>query len=152
MSANKKKSTAPKLPTTIVKEDWKKGEIRFSKKWKDSFTNKPGSAYYFIPTGQRDVSSAQFKTDDGSNQSFGFTRNFFAKPEERDNLPVLQFDGGRPIFEMLKEKMPELMINCNKDYNGKFYMTVEQYNKYINDDKVVPSDEFMTTMDTSSPS
>ena len=46
MSESKKKPTLPKLPATIVQDDWKLAECRWSKKWVDTKTNKPGSAFY----------------------------------------------------------------------------------------------------------
>ena len=145
------KPAVPKLPATIVQTEWKKGEIRFSKKWAASKTGKEGSAYYFIPTGQKDESSFSFKTDDGATKQFGITRNFFAKPEERDNLPVIQFDGGRPVFDKLEKEMPVLYINCNKDYKGFFYMSPERFQRYIDEGKVVLSNTDMASVDTSVP-
>ena len=155
MASPKKKTAkiaAPKLPSTIVASDWKKGTIRFSKKWKDSFTDKPGSAYYFIQLGQKDEAVTEYETDDGAKTELSVTRQWFPKPEERDNLPVIQFNGGKPIFKMLEKKMPELMINCNPEYKDKFFMPISRYNKYISEGNVVLSSDDMQQVANQLPS
>lgn len=155
MSITKKKTAkiaAPKLPSTIVPSDWKKATIRFSKKWKDSLTDKPGSAYYFIQLGQKDESIADFKADDGSTIPLGFSRNFIGKQEDRDKLPLLQFNGGKKMYDMLKEKMPELMVNCNPEYKDKYFMPISRFNKYVAEGNVVLSSDDMQQVANQLPS
>ena len=142
----------PKLPTTIDITEWKVGQIKWSEKWIDAKTEKRGSAFYSIQLGQTDKGVAEFTTDDNATQAIQVTRNFFAKPEEREKLPVIQFSGGKPVYEKLKKQMPIVYININPEYQGHFYMTPERYQRYIDENKVVLSSADMKQVANQLPS
>ena len=150
MSESKKKPTLPKLPATIVQDDWKLAECRWSKKWVDTKTNKPGSAFYYINLGHSDASTMQFETDDGSTMEIGINRVWIPKKEEKETLPSLQFNGGRPVYLKMKEKMPELYVNINREYKGFMFMTKAKFEEYQTKGKVVLTSQIQQ-MDTSSP-
>ena len=124
-----------KLDTTPINPaDWKEGTKRFSKKWKDSKTGKAGSAYYFIPTGSSQEYTQQFKTDDNTTTSISYERVFFGKPEERENLPCLRFNGAKPVLDLLPDTV---MVNCNKEFSGKPFMPIAIFNEKIQQRLVV---------------
>ena len=154
---SKKKTVAtpkatPKLPATIDITEWKVGQIKWSKKWMDAKTEKRGSAFYSIQLGQTDKGVADFTTDDGSKTEIQCVRVYFAKPEEREKLPVIQFSGGRPVYEKLKKQMPIVYININPEYQGHFYMSPERYQRYIDENKVVLSSADMRQVANQLPS
>ena len=142
----------PALPKTIIQEDWKKAVVKYSDKWADDATGKLGSCYYAIQTGQNDKSTASFETDDGASLSIGYERVFFAKPEERDNLPKIRFNGGKPVYNKMKEKMPIIYVNCNRSYKGVFYMSEARYNKYIKNGHVALPVDTMQSLTSALPS
>lgn len=138
-----------KLDTTPINPaDWKEGTKRFSKKWKDSKTGKAGSAYYFIPTGSSQEYTQQFKTDDNTTTSISYERVFFGKPEERENLPCLRFNGAKPVLDLLPDTV---MVNCNKEFSGKPFMPIAIFNEKVKQGLVVTDATSPAQMDTSSP-
>ena len=135
-------------PTPIIPTDWKEGTKRYSKKWKDSKTGKAGSAYYFIPTGSSQEYEQEFKTDDGATTSVSYERVFFGKPEERENLPCLRFNGAKPVLDLLPDTV---MVNCNKEFSGKPFMPIAIFNEKVKQGLVVTDATSPAQMDTSSP-
>jgi len=135
-------------PTPINPSEWKKGTKRFSDKWKDSSTGKSGSAYYFIPTGLSQEYTQAFDTDDGTSTQVTYERVYFGKPEERDELPCLRFNGAKPVLDLLPD---EVMVNCNKNFKGKPFMPIAIFNAKIQQGLVVTDTTSTTQMDTSSP-
>ena len=133
-------------PTPIIVADWKVGTKRYSKKQKDSKTGKAGSAYYFIPTGSSQEHEQEFKTDDGTTTSITYERVFFGKPEERDSLPCLRFNGAKPVLDLLPDTV---MVNCNPDFKGKPYMPISVFNDKIKQGLVVTDATSLEQMDTS---
>ena len=124
-----------KLNTTPINPaDWREGTKRFSKKWKDSKTGKAGSAYYFIAPGSSQEYDQEFKTDDGATTSITYERVFFGKPEEREKLPCLRFNGAKPVLDLLPDTV---MVNCNKEYKGKPFMPISVFNDKIKQGYVV---------------
>ena len=132
--------------TPINTAYWKEGTKRFSKKWKDSKTGKAGSAYYFIPTGSSEEYEQEFNTTDGTTAKITYERVFFGKPEERDSLPCLRFNGAKPVLDLLPDTV---MVNCNKDFKGKPFMPVAIFNAKIKQGFVVTDTTSMDQMDTS---
>ena len=132
--------------TPITPADWKEGTKRFSKKWKDSKTGKAGSAYYFIPTGSSQEYTQQFKTDDNTTTSISYERVFFGKPEERENLPCLRFNGAKPVLDLLPDTV---MVNCNKEFSGKPFMPIAIFNEKVKQGLVVTDATSTAQMDTS---
>ena len=128
--------------TPINTADWKEGTKRFSKKWKDSKTGKAGSAYYFIPTGSSEEYEQEFNTTDGTTAKITYERVFFGKPEERDSLPCLRFNGAKPVLDLLPDTV---MVNCNKEFSGKPYMPISVFNDKIKQGYVV-TDTTSTTV------
>ena len=123
------KQTEKKLdPTPIITTDWKLGRKKYSDKWKDSKTGKRGSAFYFVPTGSSQEYEQEFKNDDDSTTKVTYERVFFGKPEERESLPCLRFNGAKPVLDLLPD---EVMVNCNPDFKGKPYMPITIFNQKI---------------------
>ena len=119
----------------IIITEWKLGKLDWSPKWKDTVTGKRGSAFYWIQTGSSHASTADFT--DENDQTISLTANlvFFGKPEERDNLPSLQFNGGKAVHNILPDTM---MVNVNKNYTGiKRYMPVEIFEAQITQGNVI---------------
>ena len=133
-------------PTPINPADWKEGTKRFSPKWKDSKTGKAGSAYYFIPTGSSEEYEQEFNTTDGTTTKVTYERVFFGKPEDRDALPCLRFNGAKPVLDLLPDTV---MVNCNKDFKGKPFMPISVFNDKIKQGLVVTDATSLEQMDTS---
>ena len=121
-------------PTPIIVADWKVGTKRYSKKWKDSKTGKAGSAYYFIPTGSSQEYEQEFKTDDGATTSVSYERVFFGKPEDREKLPCLRFNGAKVVLDILPDTV---MVNCNPEFSGRPFMPISVFNDKIKQGLVV---------------
>ena len=132
-----------KLDTTPINPaDWREGTKRYSPNWKDSKTGKAGSAYYFIPTGSSQEYEQEFKTDDNATTKISYERVFFGKPEERENLPCLRFNGAKPVLDLLPDTV---MVNCNKEFSGKPFMPISVFNDKVKHGYIV-SDVPSTTI------
>ena len=111
----------------LVSTDWMVGILGWSPKWRDTVTGKRGSAYYWIPTGSSHASTADFEDENGGTTSLTANLVFFGKDEDRAKLPSLQFNGGKPVHNILPDRM---MVNINPKYTGsKRYMPVEVFEK-----------------------
>ena len=126
---------AKKLDATPINPaDWREGTKRYSKKWADTKTGKAGSAYYFIPTGSSQEYEQEFKTDDGATTSVTYERVFFGKPEEREKLPCLRFNGAKVVLDILPDTV---MVNCNPEFSGRPFMPISVFNDKIKQGLVV---------------
>ena len=131
----KEETVAPIVVAPIIITEWKLGSLGWSPKWKDSVTGKRGSAFYYIQTGSSHASTADFTDENGETTSITANLVFFGKDVDRDNLPSLQFNGGKAVHNILPETM---MVNINKNYTGtKRYMPVEVFDAQIAQGNVI---------------
>ena len=98
-------------------KEWMLAILRWSDKWRDSKTDIPGSAYYFIST------SESFENDHG--QELVFFDNDDTDDDDTPR-PVLRLNGGKATYEKLP---PKAYINIDPNYTGSRLMTIEQYDK-----------------------
>ena len=95
-------------------KDWFLAILRYSDKWRDSDTDIPGSAYYFIPSGE------SYSNDQGQ-ELVVFDDS---APEQQKSRPILRFNGGKPTYEKLPAKA---YITTNPTHKGSRLMTVAQF-------------------------
>ena len=107
-------------------KEWMLAILRWSDKWRDSKTDIPGSAYYFIST------SESFENDHGQELVFF---NNDAPTDDDEDRPVLRFNGGKATYQKLP---PKAYINVNPDYKGSRLMTLEQHKKMLKKIETAP--------------
>ena len=98
-------------------KEWVLAILRWSDKWRDTDTDIPGSAFYFIPNNE------SYANDHG--QELVRFNNTDDDADDQGRF-LLRFNGGKEVYEKLPK---EAYINIDPNYPGSRLMTVEQFEK-----------------------
>ena len=104
-------------------KQWCLAILKWSDKWRDPSTNKPGCAYYST----NGVDNDEHVIKDADGNEFKMYRVYFNN-EDRENVPCLQVPGGKAVLQVFPKRA---YMNINKSYKGLPFMSEEDYDAEV---------------------